>query len=51
MTNIDRRAVQRQRVFYNADSAVNASAKAARVSQQDLDVTQRRIDLQYFNIK
>ncbi|MNL38145.1 hypothetical protein D3C87_1603390 [compost metagenome] len=36
VTHINRRAVDFQRVFNNADSAVNAGAKTARVSQQDL---------------
>ena len=53
VTNVDRRAVQRQRVFDNADSAVNAGAKTARVSQQDLHLTPPAPDrlpaLQYQN--
>ena len=36
VTHINRRAVNLQRVFNNADSAVYTGAEAARVSQQDL---------------
>ncbi|MPM81648.1 hypothetical protein SDC9_128705 [bioreactor metagenome] len=39
MTDINRCAVNSQRVFDNADSAVYASAKTARVGQQDLHFT------------
>ncbi len=39
MTHINRRAVQGQRVFDNADCTVNASTKPTRVSQQDLHST------------
>ena len=39
VTHIDGRAIDSERIFNNADSAVNACTKAAWVGQQDLHFT------------
>ena len=39
VTNVNWRAINGERIFNNADSAVNACTKAAWVGQQDLHVT------------